>query len=252
MERKNILKVIGVAVVVILLTVGYVAWKESFGDKEKRVVLENNSATGEIDVANDAKKVEEVPVVVEKTPEVVVEKTVAPDVEKKPAPVVEKPAEEKVTDKSLRITDRLMSAGFQEAAGRTIDTIILHSSYDALGSDPFSISGIIKEYEDYGVSAHYLIGRDGRAYRLVKEKNIAYHAGVSQVPDGRTNVNSFSIGIELVATKTSGMTNEQYAAVQQLIEQIKVDYKIKYVLGHDQIAPGRKDDPWKFEWKKLK
>jgi N-acetyl-anhydromuramyl-L-alanine amidase AmpD len=158
----------------------------------------------------------------------------------------------KVTsDGTLKIFDRLMSAGFKKSTGRTIDTIIIHSSYDALGGDPFNVAGIIKEYKDYGVSAHYIIGRDGTIYRLVREQDIAYHAGVSKVPDGRMNVNDFSIGIEVVTTKTSAPTVEQYAALQKLVDAIKIRNKIKYVLGHDQIAPGRKDDPWNFDWKKL-
>ncbi|MDP1620374.1 MAG: N-acetylmuramoyl-L-alanine amidase [Candidatus Moranbacteria bacterium] len=152
---------------------------------------------------------------------------------------------------SLKIVDKLVDFGYEKASERNIDTIVIHSSYDALGSDPFSVSGIIKEYEAYGVSAHYLIARDGVAYRLVADRNIAYHAGVSRVPDGRTGVNGFSIGIELVNTKTDKPTDAQYATLKKLISRIKSEYKIKYVLGHNQIAPGRKDDPWNFSWSDL-
>jgi len=176
-----------------------------------------------------------------------------------PETIVEVPVERNKTigepvanSSSLKIKDKLMSFGFQKANGRSIDTIIIHSSYDALGSDPYSVSGIIKEYEDYGVSAHYLIGRDGTIYRLVQEKDIAYHAGVSSVPDGRTGVNAFSIGIELVNTKTDKYTDDQYQTLNKLLTRLKSDYKIKYILGHNQIAPDRKDDPWNFDWSKLK
>jgi len=151
----------------------------------------------------------------------------------------------------LKITNKLVDFGFKQAAGRSIDTIIIHSTYDAVGGDPFSVSGVIVEYKSYGVSPHYLIGRDGTIYRLVEDKNIAYHAGVAKTPDGRTNVNEFSIGIELINTKTDKVTDAQYAALNDLIDQLKGEYKIKYVLGHNQIAPGRKDDPWNFDWKKL-
>jgi len=152
----------------------------------------------------------------------------------------------------LKIINKLISSGFQVSDGRKIDTIIIHSSYDATGADPFNASGIIQEYQNYGVSAHYLIGRDGTIYRLVQEKDIAYHAGVSSVPDGRTGVNAFSIGIELINTKTDQMTAQQYEALKSLISDIRGRYTIKYVLGHNQIAPSRKDDPWNFEWSKLK
>jgi len=151
----------------------------------------------------------------------------------------------------LKVVDKLIDFGYQNIASRDIDTIIVHSSYDALGQDKFSVSGIIKEYEEYGVSAHYLISRDGTVYRLVADKNIAYHAGISKVPDGRTGVNNFSIGIELINTKTDKFTEMQYQSLKKLIIQLKNNYKIKYVLGHNQVAPGRKDDPWNFDWKKI-
>jgi len=90
---------------------------------------------------------------------------------------------------NLSIIKNLVSFGFEKKDSRTIDTIIIHSSYDALGSDPYSVSGLINEYKQYGVAPHYLIDRQGVIYLLVEEKNVAYHAGVSSVPDGRTNVN---------------------------------------------------------------
>lgn len=150
------------------------------------------------------------------------------------------------------VVKRLMSSGYAASDGRKIDTIILHSSYDALGDEPYSVSGLIKEYEEYGVSAHYLIDRKGVIYQLVADKNVSYHAGVSKVPDGRSNVNDFSIGIEMMTTEKEDYTNAQYGAVQKLVDGLKSRYAIKYVLGHDDIAPGRKSDPWNFDWKKLK
>lgn len=152
----------------------------------------------------------------------------------------------------LKIENRLMSSGFAvPKSQRKIDTIVLHSSYDLLGKDQYSVSGIIKEYEDYGVSAHYLIDRKGTIYRLVEDKNIAYHAGVSKMPDGRTGVNNFSIGIEIMNTEKGQFTNAQYTAVNELITSLKKQYPIKSVVGHQDIAPGRKTDPWNFDWKRL-
>lgn len=150
------------------------------------------------------------------------------------------------------IVDRLMSAGFSvPTKARSIDTVVIHSSYDLNGSDPYSTSGIIKEYTDYGVSAHYLIDRKGVIYRLVEDKNIAYHAGVSKMPDGRKNVNDFSIGIEMMNTEKGQFTSAQYRAVNDLIASLKKQYKIKFVVGHNDIAPDRKTDPWNFDWKKV-
>lgn len=150
------------------------------------------------------------------------------------------------------VTDRLVSFGYESRSSRDIDTVVVHSSYDALGSDPYSVSGIINEYRQYGVSAHYLIDRKGTIYRLVKDRDIAYHAGVSKVPDGRTGVNGFSIGIEVVEKDTDSPTSAQYASLRVLVASLKKKYPIKYVLGHDDIAPGRKTDPWGFDWKEMK
>lgn len=160
--------------------------------------------------------------------------------------------EEKKQQGKERIIEDLVGWGYQKAGNRSIDTIIIHSSYDAISGNPYSYTGILDEYKGFGVSPHYLIDRDGQIYRLVEDKNIAYHAGVSKMPDGRTNVNSFSIGIEIMNTKTSKFTDKQYAALKYLIGFLKGKYSIKNVLGHDDIAPDRKDDPWNFDWSKIK
>lgn len=145
----------------------------------------------------------------------------------------------------------LISWGFEGASSRKIDTIVIHSSYDALGGDVYDVEGILKEYKQYGVSAHYLIDREGIVWQLVAEKNIAYHAGQSKVPDGRTSVNNFSIGIELANTEKDNYTDAQYTSLNRLIGDLKKKYSIKYVLGHSEIAPGRKTDPWNIEWGKV-
>ena len=155
--------------------------------------------------------------------------------------------DKKENDSSFKITNKFVSWGYAKAEGRIIDTIVIHSSYNALGGDVYDSDKLIKEYKEYGVAPHYLIDRKGNAYKLVEEKNIAYHAGESKVPDGRTNVNNFSIGIELMNTKTDKFTDAQYSSLNKLLKNLKDKYKIKYVLGHNQIAPGRKDDPWNFD-----
>lgn len=152
----------------------------------------------------------------------------------------------------ISIISKLVSWGYEKSSGRKINTIIIHSTYNALGGDPFSLEKILDIYKSYGVAPHYIIDRSGKIYRLVADENIAYHAGESKMPDGRAGVNNFSIGIELINTKTSEYTTAQYEALKKLIAQLKSEYLIKYVLGHNQIAPGRKDDPWNFDWDKIK
>lgn len=153
---------------------------------------------------------------------------------------------------SPKIHNRLVSWGIAASSGRKIDTIIIHSSYNAVGSDPYDLDDIIeKEWKPAGVSPHYVIDHKGNIYRLVKDENIAYHAGVSKVPDGRTNVNNFSIGIEIVETKSEGPSSAQYSSLNKLLSYLEDEYRIKYVLGHSDISPGRKTDPWDFSWSKI-
>jgi AmpD protein len=152
------------------------------------------------------------------------------------------------------IRDELVDFGFAVAnrGAKDIDTIIVHSSYNASGGDAYSTERVIDQWEAYGVAPHYMIDRNGMIYRLVKDKDIAYHAGVSTVPDGRRNVNDFSIGVEILNTKTDRYTDAQYDAVKRLIAFLKGNASIKYVLGHDDIAPDRKTDPWNFDWERVK
>jgi N-acetyl-anhydromuramyl-L-alanine amidase AmpD len=170
--------------------------------------------------------------------------------EKEQPATAENKAETAVSGANIK--QNIITWGFEvPASKRTIDTVIVHSSYCATGKDVYSLACILKEYKDYTVSAHYIIDRDGTVYQLVQEKNIAYHAGLGQTPDKRNHINNFSIGIELMNTKIDKYTAEQYDSLNKLLKEIKIRYTIKYVLGHDQIAPDRKTDPWNFDWTKI-
>lgn len=103
------------------------------------------------------------------------------------------------------------------------------------------------------VSAHYVVGRDGRVVQMVKDEDVAWHAGTS-VLGTRTNVNNFSLGIELVGTADSGFTATQMDALLELVRWLVVKYRVtpERVVGHRDIAPGRKIDPdgyrQQFDW----
>jgi N-acetyl-anhydromuramyl-L-alanine amidase AmpD len=149
------------------------------------------------------------------------------------------------------IKEELITWGHKKYEGkRTIDAVIVHSTYYADSPDSFSVAGVLKQFRQYDVSAHYLIDRTGTIHRLVKENDISYHAGVSSLPDGRTNVNSTSIGIEVIITKFSPPAEVQYTALAALVKDIKRRHSIKYIKRHSDIAPERKTDPWNFDWKK--
>lgn len=162
------------------------------------------------------------------------------------AEILKRSPVEAITVVSLPIT-----GGFVSRQGRAIDTIVLHSSYNSLGGDVYSVEKLINIYRYYGVSSHYLIDRQGRVYRLVRDQDMSFHAGVSRMPDGRTGVNRFSLGIELMNTREDHYTEAQYRSLQGLMQILRKQYPIKYVVGHGQIAPTRRSDPWNFGWHRL-
>lgn len=107
------------------------------------------------------------------------------------------------------------------------------------------------------VSAHYLIAEDGTLYRLVDEARRAWHAGVGSWAGG-TDVNSRSIGIEIQNPGHEfgyrDFADPQIAALARFSRYLVTEYSIppKHVLGHSDIAPGRKQDPGeRFPWRAL-
>lgn len=101
------------------------------------------------------------------------------------------------------------------------------------------------------VSAHCVIYRTGNVEQFVPFNERAWHAGLSTF-QGKSRCNDFSIGIELEGTDTLAYTNEQYAALTELTEFIVKHYPditLGRIVGHDDIAPGRKTDPGQaFDW----
>lgn len=152
----------------------------------------------------------------------------------------------------ISIITRIVNFGFVEPdSPRTPDVIILHSSYCPTKKDSFNLKCILSLYKKYDVSAHYIIDRGGKIYQLVDEKLIAHHGGKGILPDGDIKINTRSLGIELINTKSSKYTESQYIALATLILDIKKRCTINYILGHNEIAPGRKTDPWNFDWNKI-
>ncbi len=149
------------------------------------------------------------------------------------------------------IAKKLKSGFFEIDTIRKIDIVIIHSSYCPSQSDSFNLNCILNLYKKYDVSAHYIIDRKGIIYLLVDEKNIAHHGGKGTLPDGDHRPNSRSVGIELINTQKSTYTELQYLSLATLVKKLKNRYDIKYVLGHSDIAPTRKTDPWNFDWLKF-
>jgi len=164
----------------------------------------------------------------------------------------------------------------------TVDMILIHFSSDVVANpqSPYDPDRVIGIFERYGVSAHYLIDREGKVYRLVDESRAAYHAGKGEVPgkpERKNNLNEYSIGIEVLAMGTYddmkifmskekyeslrpediGYTEAQYKSLKALIDDIvkrhpAIKKDREHIIGHDEYAPERKTDPGElFDWSKI-
>lgn len=104
------------------------------------------------------------------------------------------------------------------------------------------------------VSAHFLIRRNGEVIQFVATTDNAWHAGLSHWR-GREKCNDFSIGIELEGTDTHVYTDAQYGALSDLIQACRgahPEIEPGAIVGHSDIAPGRKTDPGpRFDWHRL-
>ena len=100
------------------------------------------------------------------------------------------------------------------------------------------------------VSAHFYIQRTGQLIQFVSTQQRAWHAGKSQWC-GRDNCNDFSIGIELEGLEDHPFEAVQYEVLRSLIWDIqRVHPLVQDVVGHSDVAPGRKRDPGDaFNWR---
>lgn len=101
------------------------------------------------------------------------------------------------------------------------------------------------------VSAHFFIRRTGEVIQFVDTRERAWHAGQSAWM-GRPNCNDYSVGIELEGLEGGPFELAQYHALAVLCEQLAAQHPIEHVVGHEHIAPGRKQDPGPgFDWSLL-
>ena len=147
----------------------------------------------------------------------------------------------------------LKSPNFEQVKRRNIKYIIIH--YTGMKTAQESIKRL--RSKKHKVSSHYFINERGKITQLVNDKDIAWHAGISNWKKDR-NLNSKSIGIELQNKgKEFGYHKfklSQIKSLISLIESLQTKYKIKKsnILGHSDIAPLRKIDPgYLFPWHKL-
>lgn len=196
-------------------------------------------------------------------------------------------------ENSESIVERLKGAGIDvyvdllpedvsEERKHPITHILLHFTSNAAitPEDPYEVEAIRHTFIDYGVSAHFLIGREGEVYQWVPVDRVAYHAGkgrLEQFPEYEDRLNHYSIGIEmmgigtkdemipmmdseiydLIAPSDIGYTDAQYETVEKLIDVIiayhpEIKRDRNHIIGHDEYAPDRKTDPGSlFEWERI-
>jgi len=107
------------------------------------------------------------------------------------------------------------------------------------------------EIHQLKVSAHFFIRRDGELIQFVPCSQRAWHAGASSW-QGREHCNDFSVGVELEGSDVDAFETAQYEVLNRLLTALKKAYPMIDIVGHSDIAPGRKTDPGPyFDWSKI-
>jgi AmpD protein len=98
------------------------------------------------------------------------------------------------------------------------------------------------------VSSHFFVRRRGTLVQFVDCSKRAWHAGASSWR-GRQRCNDFSVGIELEGTDSTPFSDSQYRTLARLTRSLQAAYPIRDIVGHADVAPGRKTDPGpRFDW----
>lgn len=153
----------------------------------------------------------------------------------------------------------------ERPAGEAVNLVVVHAI--SLPPDQFGGPGVTqlftnsldpaehpyyREIAGLRVSAHFFIRRDGRAVGLVDPARRAWHAGLS-CWRGRERCNDFSIGIELEGCDTQPFEAPQYQRLADLLHTLAAVFPLEAVVGHADVAPGRKTDPGPcFDWDELR
>lgn len=247
-------------------------------EKEKVVINDKPKSDKKLNVSPVKEEISEK--VIKKEPVKITEKE---DVKTK-KPLTVKTSEEAslISKTNIPTIDFLLPEKNSEERTVTIKNLVVHfTSNAALKPDaPYIAQDIYKVFVDYGVSAHYMIGREGEVYLLVPENRVAYHAGkgmLKSFPKDIDQLNEYSIGIEMMAIGTKeemgsmmsaatydsilqsdiGYTEVQYQALNSLINDLikrnpEIKKDRKHIVGHDEYATGRKSDPGSlFNWSQI-
>lgn len=196
-------------------------------------------------------------------------------------PEIVEPKREVVPSSSLGMTEYLLPNANSEERVENTTHVMLHFTSNALNNptNPYLIEDTYNIFRDYGVSAHYVIGRDGEIYLFVPENRVAYHAGrgyLSGFPEYMDHLNHYSIGIELLGIGTReemipiitaekfdqidpsiiGFTEAQYQSLNTLLNDIvgrhpHIHKNREHIVGHDEYSDSKTDPGSLFNWSKI-
>lgn len=174
-----------------------------------------------------------------------------------------------IEDHLLKSAKQIQSPNYSERLNEDdINLIVIHSislppgKYNNSYIEEFFCNKLsvnenkyFESISDLKVSSHILIKRDGKIIQFVPFNKKAWHAGES-VFKGRLNCNEFSIGIELEGCEEDDFTQNQYKNLVNICLTLFKYYPEitrQNIVGHSEIAPGRKTDPGKnFNWEYLR
>lgn len=153
----------------------------------------------------------------------------------------------------------------ERPAGETIDLIVLHAI--SLPPGEFGGGAVAELFANRldatahpyfaaiagrRVSAHFFIHRDGTVTQFVSCLRRAWHAGVS-CWRGRERCNDFSLGIEIEGDDYHAFEAAQYETLNALLAALCGHFPVEAIVGHADIAPGRKTDPGPcFDWSRIR
>ncbi len=149
----------------------------------------------------------------------------------------------------LSIIDRPSPNFGPRRGGATPSLVVLH--YTGMASTEAALHRLCTA--EFEVSAHYLVDETGRILRLVGERMRAWHAGQGEW-GGVADVNSRSLGIEIANPGNRPFAEAQMMSLESLLRSIMRRWRIspQAVIGHSDMAPGRKVDPGRrFDWRRL-
>jgi N-acetylmuramoyl-L-alanine amidase len=142
------------------------------------------------------------------------------------------------------LTNRKTPNYDKRPVGVSVDTVVIHATAGPLVP---SLNWLCSKQSQ--VSCHYVIGKGGEIYRILGEEYRAWHAGRTEMPDGREWANDYSIGIEVVNANDGKdpYPDIQVEALVWLLKNILARRGIRRanVVTHAEIArpKGRKTDP---------